>query len=237
MLVTKKLVCHLSVAVVALLAASRVAGAQDADNSGAAAFTVFFRGSAVGTERVVLTRTTGSWQIASTGSLAPPFDLVTTRFQMSYGADWQPQDLLIEGRMRGQPFRLATTFGITTASNEATQNSERASSTHQISSRAVILPNSFLGLRGAPPRVWPSRHRRAASGLCPPMPKCESRWSGDAATDRQPEASIELREFVLTFSGPSGPVPVEIWVDSRQRGARVSLPARRSLPFGAISRR
>jgi len=187
---------------------------------------VFFRGSVVGTERVVLTRSAGRWQIESTGSLGPPFDLVTTKFQMDYGADWQPQQLLIDGRLRGIAIRLSTTFGITTASNEALQSTERASNTHQISPRSVVLPNGhFAAYEALAARLAP-----LATGAQLPVyvaPEGEVSATVERVTPRRivsPEGTLELREFVLTFSGSTGPVPVEVWVDSRQRLARVSLP-------------
>src|SRR5262245_51009337 len=144
MLVTKRLACHLSVALVALLATTGHARSQDADTAGSASFAVFFRGSQVGIERVSVSRPPNGWQISATGNLGPPFDLVTTRFEMSYGADWQPQQLLIEGRLRGQGMKLTTSFGVTTATNDAVTNTERASNSQQITPRSVVLPNSFF---------------------------------------------------------------------------------------------
>lgn len=188
---------------------------------------MFVRGSQVGSERVVLSRSGTGWRISATGNLAAPFDLVTTKFEMNYAADWQPLQLEIEGRLHGQAIGLTTSFGVTTATNEAVQNGQRSANSHQVSPRAVVLPNSFFGSYEA----LAMRLATAAPGTRLPVyvaPDAEVSAVVDRVTPRRmamPEGTLEFREFAMTMTGPSGPMPVEVWTDSRQRLARISLPA------------
>ncbi|MEO8071015.1 MAG: hypothetical protein ABI652_06405, partial [Acidobacteriota bacterium] len=121
-----------------------LASATSAQQTYSATFVVLLRGSRVGTESMSVARTGGGWQITSTGRLLAPFDLSTSRFEMRYAADWQPQQLTIEAVLRGQPSTLTTTFGLTTATNDLAQGAQRATNVHQLSARAVVLPANFF---------------------------------------------------------------------------------------------
>ena len=106
---------------------------------------VLVRGVRIGTETVDVAKTDTGWLISATGSLRAPFDLVTTKFEMSYGNDWQPRQLSIEGLLAGQLLMLNTTFGVTTATSEVMQGGQRGTVSKQVSPRAVVLPSSFFG--------------------------------------------------------------------------------------------
>ena len=85
-----------AVAVTALASAAAVPAHAPigAQSSGLSTFVVLLRGVRVGTETVDVARTDSGWLISATGPLRAPFDLVTTKFEMSYGADWQPRQLV-----------------------------------------------------------------------------------------------------------------------------------------------
>lgn len=180
----------------------------------------------MGSQNVTVSRSGNGWLISAVGRLDAPFDLVTTKFEMTYGNDWQPQLLAIEGRLRGQSIALGTSFGLTTATNDFVQNGERGSNTHQIPPRAVILPNSFFGAYEA----LAIRLGTAATGTRIPAyvpPDAEATAVVDRLTTRRiltPEGAVDIREFALTLTGPAGPIPLEVWVDARQRLARIVLP-------------
>ena len=61
---------------------------------------VTYAGVRVGTERVTVSRPSGGFRIAMTGQIGPPFDLLTTKFDLTYAADWHPQQLTVEGALR-----------------------------------------------------------------------------------------------------------------------------------------
>src|SRR5689334_6890064 len=201
---TKRLACHLSVAILLLLAAT--SDAQTPATDGSTEFTVFFRGSPVGRERVTVTREGSGWHISLVSSLGPPFGLVADKFELGYGADWQPQSLQVEGTLRGQSIGLSTTFSATTASNDVMHGAERASNTQPISARTIVLPNSFFGAYEA----LAARLETAAPGNEFPVyvpPEAEVKATIDRVTPRRlstPDGAVELRDFSVTLSGQSG---------------------------------
>jgi pimeloyl-ACP methyl ester carboxylesterase len=224
---TRRSIRHLSVAILGatIAAAGGVAG-QTTDPTGTASFTILLRGARIGAEQVSLSRTGNGWLVSATGHLQPPFDLTTTKFEAAYGADWQPQQLVVEGLLHGQPLRLATTFGLTTATNDLTQGLQHASSTQQISPRAVVLPaNTFAAYEALAQRL-----ATATVGTRIPLyivPDTEVATTVDSIAPARlslPEGTADLRVFGLTVANPAGAVPLQLWIDGRNRLARLTLP-------------
>lgn len=210
-----------------LLGAGGTAAAQaPADNTGTANFAVFIRGTRIGAQTVTLSRNSGGWTISSTGQLGAPFDLVTTKFEMRYSGDWHPQQLQLEGTLRGQPLGLSTSFGLTTATSDMVQGAQRGSATHQISPRTVVLPSSLFVAYEA----LAAQLATATPGARFPVylaPEGESTITVDRITPRRivgGEGAIDVREFALKLSTTSGPSPIEIWTDAGNRLARLVLP-------------
>src|SRR5262245_7887785 len=145
MSVTRGLVRHLSVAVLGLTTlAARPADAQTPPSSGPARFTIVLKGVRIGSETVDVSRTSTAIKITASGQILAPFDLTTNRFEMTYSADWQPQQLAIEGQLRGQILTLSTTFGLTTATSDMLQGTQRGSVTQPVTPRSVVIPNNFF---------------------------------------------------------------------------------------------
>ena len=69
--------------------------------------------------------------------------MTVNRFEVKYTNDWQPTELHIEATQSGRQISLATSFGMTTAINEITQNGTTTSKTDQVSARTIVLPNNF----------------------------------------------------------------------------------------------
>ncbi|HEX7780897.1 MAG TPA: alpha/beta fold hydrolase [Vicinamibacterales bacterium] len=231
MSVIRGLVRHLSVA---LLGASMVAAlkttpveSQAAQTGNESRFLVMFQGIRIGAETVAVTRTDAGWVISSTGQIAPPLDLTTTRFEATYGPDWQPQRLAIEGLLRGQLITLSTVFQPTSATSDVLQAGQRATITHKVSPRTVVLPNNFFGAYEA----LAAQLSSAAVGTKFPVyvaPQSEVTVAVDATRPRRivtANGPVDLQQFDLTFSNPSGPLKAEIWIDARHRFARLVLPA------------
>ena len=114
---------------------------------GTAEFTLFISGSRVGIERVRVARAGTTWIISSTALFGPPLNMTVNRFELKYTADWQPIELHVEATQTTtqgtRALGLATSFGMTTAINEITQNGVTSSKTDQISARTIVLPNNF----------------------------------------------------------------------------------------------
>jgi pimeloyl-ACP methyl ester carboxylesterase len=188
---------------------------------------VLFQGLRIGTETVEITRSESGWVISSTGQIAPPLDLTTTRFEATYAPDWQPQKLAIEGLLRGQLITLSTVFQPTSATSDIFQGGQRLSVTHTVSPRTIALPNNFFGAYEA----LAAQLASATVGAKFPVyvaPQAEVTVTVDAIGQRRVvtvDGGIELRQFDLTFTNPSGPIKAEMWIDARDRFARLTLPA------------
>src|SRR6187402_3126944 len=112
---------------------------------GEAVFGIYVRGTQIGREQVTLTRTASGWIITSTGQTGAPIDFTITRFEMKYGADWQPLEMKLEARSRNIPVSAATSYGMTTAINEVTQAGKTVSKEDQISAGTIVMPNNVFG--------------------------------------------------------------------------------------------
>jgi hypothetical protein len=214
--------------IVVLAFGTRVFGVQQAgETSDVMQLLVLFRGQSIGGEVVTTTNTAGGWVISETGDVQPPFQLVTTKFELSYTADWQPKQLTLEGTRAGQLLTMTTTFNGSTAVSNVMQGGQPVSVSHAVSPRTIVLPNGIY----APYVALAARLGNAAIGTKLPIyvaPQAEITASVDRITPHRLTTNagpLELRQFDLTFSNPSGPLAVEVWLDARNRLARVAIPA------------
>jgi pimeloyl-ACP methyl ester carboxylesterase len=217
---------HLSVAVLAATTTAWTPTAQSADPVGSATFVILMSGVRIGTESLAVSRTSAGWTVSGAGRLQPPVDLTTDRFEIAFGADWQPQQLTVEASFRGQPHTMSTSFGVTTATSEVRRGAQRGSATHQISPRAVVLPNDFF----AAYELLALRLSVSPAGTRIPIyiPAVgETTITVNEAAARRvslTDRALDLREYVLTVATASGARPVELWVDARGRLARLVMP-------------
>jgi hypothetical protein len=209
-----------------MLLTSALAGVGRGQADDASHFVVMLRGTTIGFEDVRLARTANGWLISSSGRQNVPFEFVINRFEMAYAPDWQPQTLGIEGTTRGQLITLGTTFGLTTAVSDMMQGGQKGTVTHQVSPRTVVLPNNYFGAYEA----LAARLGAAEVGARFPIyiaPQAEITATVDRIGDRRmvgPNGALQFRQFDLTFTNPSGPVAIEIWIDARNRFARLVIP-------------
>jgi pimeloyl-ACP methyl ester carboxylesterase len=208
------------------VALATAASAQEPGFAGTSNFTILIGGSRAGTATTSVSHAATGWLITSTGRLLPPVDLVTTRFEVTYDADWQPRQLTIEALQHGQPLQLSTSFGLTTATADLTRNGQHASATQQIAPRAVVIAEDYFGAYEA----LAARLAGVEAGGQLPVylaPRGEGAARVLRVTPRhidRPEGDLDLREYVVTISGGAAPLPVELWIDGRNRLARLSLP-------------
>jgi pimeloyl-ACP methyl ester carboxylesterase len=194
---------------------------------GTSRFIVLLRGVRIGSEEVDVTRPGGGLKISSSNQLAPPFDLITHKFEMTYTADGQPQSLSIEATMSGQPLMLSTSFGLTTASSDMLQGQRRGSATHPITPRTVVLPRNTFGAY----EILAARVAALTAGARVPLylaPEGEVHATIDRVSERRvsgPAGQTTLRQVDFTVAQPQRPTPIEIWVDDRGRLARLSIPS------------
>ncbi len=215
---------YCTVAVLVVLTAARAsAQAPAAPVAGEASFTIFMRGTDAGRVQVKVSNVGGNWRITSTGRVG---DFAINRFEVTYTGDWQPVDMLIEAMQGQRPLRVATSFGVTTAINEITQNGTTTSKTDQVSARTVVLPNGFF----AGYEALAARLSTVKAGAELPIyvaPQAEVKMTVNGVTNepvQTPSGIIPTRRYDVTFHNIGADVASTISVDARSRFARMEIP-------------
>jgi pimeloyl-ACP methyl ester carboxylesterase len=193
---------------------------------GEATFSVFIGGREIGREQVNLSRVGTDWIITATSRIGPPVDVTVNRFEMKYTADWHPVELRAEGQMRQASVAIATSFGLTTAVNEITQNGVTNSKTDQISAHTVVMPNNFFAAYEA----LAARLRGTTAGAeltAYVAPQAEIKMTVRSVTRGQfqtPGGVVQTDRYTLTFHNPGGELQADVSVDDRGRFARLDIP-------------
>ncbi len=200
---------------------------------GSAEFTLFISGSRVGFERVRVARAGTTWVISSTALYGPPLNITLNRFELKYTADWQPIEMQVEATQTtpqgSRTLGLATSFGVTTAINEITQNGVTGSKTDQISARTIVLPNNFY----AAYEGLAARLASAQPGAELPVyvaPQSEIKVVVKAIALEQistPSGPINSRRYSLALNNPDGVLEASVTIDARGRLVRLEIPTAR----------
>jgi pimeloyl-ACP methyl ester carboxylesterase len=190
---------------------------------GATGFTIFLRGADVGREQVNVTRSGSQWIITSTGRIG---DLVINRLELKYAADWQPIELQFEFTQADKKLQLATSFAMTSAINEISQNGVTNSKTDQITVRTVVLPGStFAGYEALAARLG----RVTALGAEIPVymaPDREIKLVVRSFADEDiqtPSGMVKTRKFTLDVPSASPPTQMTVTIDESARLARLEM--------------
>jgi pimeloyl-ACP methyl ester carboxylesterase len=190
-------------------------------------FTLFLSGTRAGTERVRMARAGSTWIISSTGQFGAPLNITINRFEMKYTADWQPIELHIEAAQAGRPYALATSFGMTTAINEITQNGTTTSKTDQVSVRTIVLPNSFYaGYEALAARLADAQPGTELHAYVVPQSEVGLTVKSVAAEELpSPAGILAVRRYEITFHNPAGPLAASVTIDDRARLVRFDVPS------------
>lgn len=215
-------------AVLAVATAASAQSAPPAPAPGDAAFGIFLRGTQIGREQVTLARIGSGWIITSTGRTEAPVDFTIVRFEMKYAPDWQPLEMRLEARLKNAPAAVATSFTVTTAINEITQNGRTVSKEDQISAGTAVLPNNVFGSYEA----LAARLSVAAAGSEIPVyiaPQAQVKVTVGAISEQTltgPAGAVPTRRFTLSFQNPDKSVVEAVAViDQRLRLVRFEIPA------------
>jgi len=192
--------------------------------TGDSSLTIFLRGVEVGRMQSNLTRADSTWVLTSSGRFG---DLVLNRFELKYDADWQPLGLRLEVTQGQRPTIISTSFGLTTAVNEITQNGATSSKTDQISARTVVLPNNFYAAYEAlAARLATSSPGTEIPIYVPPQGEVKI-----TVKDVSPETiqtsgtTVSLRKFTVVLHNVGADLDATIAIDARNRFARLEIPA------------
>ena len=220
---------YCTAACLAALALGTTGIAQQATgpSPGEATYSIFLAGKQIGREDVNLSRVGSDWVITATSRIAAPIDVSVNRFELKYSADWQPIELKLDARMRNGLIGLSTSFGLTTAVNEITQNGVTNAKTDQISARTVVIPNNFY----APYEALAARVKGLPVGAELPVyiaPEGEIKVTvGDVTTGQfqTPAGTVTTSRYSLTFKNTNGDLQAELSVDGKGRFARFEIPS------------
>jgi pimeloyl-ACP methyl ester carboxylesterase len=195
---------------------------------GEATYAIFVRGVDVGREQVNVSRSGSQWIVTSTGRLG---DITLNRLELKYSADWQPVEFQLEltqaGKDGAKKLQVATSFGVTTAINEITQNGVTNSKTDQISARTIVLPsNSFAGYEVLAARVSGAKPGTEIQTYVPPNGEVKVAVKSIVAEDvRTPAGIVKTRKYVLEVYNAATPFPMTLTIDDNQRLARLEVPS------------
>jgi len=191
---------------------------------GEATFNIFIRGRDVGREQVSVQRSGSNWIITSTGRVG---DLIVNRFELKYTVDWQPVDLRIEATQGDRKMQLATSFGVTTAINEITNNGVTNAKTDQVSARTIVLPNNFYAAyEGLAARLAGAQLGAEFPVYVAPQTEVKLIVTGAEAEQVQtPSGTVVTRRYSVRVHNPSGVMEAIVSVDDKARFARLDIPA------------
>jgi pimeloyl-ACP methyl ester carboxylesterase len=210
-----------------LIAAGQPAPPPAQPEPGEAVFAIYLGGSQIGREQWTLTRNQNGWIIASNGRSAPPLDFTISRFEMKYGADWQPLEMRLEARVRNQGVVIGTSFTMTNAINEILQNNVTGSKTDQVSARTIVLPNNvFASYEALAARLWDTPAGAELPAYVVPAAEIKVKVvSVTPQTLEGPNGTIKTRKFDLSLQSPDRPVAAVAIVDERHRLVRYEIPS------------
>jgi pimeloyl-ACP methyl ester carboxylesterase len=216
-----------ALAAVLVLVMAAPARAQRTDPApGDAVFAIFLRGTQIGREQWTLAKIDSGWVISSSGRTAPPLDFTVNRFEVKYAPDWQPLEMALEARLRNQSVIVRTSFAMTRAINEITQNNVTGSKEDEVSVRTIVIPNNvFAGYEALGVRLWSAQVNSELPVYVVPAGEMKIKVNEiTAETLKGPAGSVATRRFDITLENADHPTKAFAVVDERLRLVRFEIP-------------
>jgi pimeloyl-ACP methyl ester carboxylesterase len=203
-----------------VLAVSSTASAQEN-------FTVFFRGTAIGSEQIGLARAPEGWTITSTGRVGAPLDIVTRRLEMQYDPEWKPRQLSIDGTVQGQPITVRTWIEGTTATTHVAQGAQANDKTDTIAADTLILPSPFWApFTAVSMRLKDANAGATLHGYVPGQTNLDVKVGESSSEQIQTVAGLVVaRRTPIALATANGSLDAEVWGDSNGRLLRLTIPA------------
>jgi pimeloyl-ACP methyl ester carboxylesterase len=211
----------------ALGASAQPPPAQAPQVSRTSTFTIFLRGTPIGSEQIALTRSATGWSIVGSGRLGAPLDVVVRRVEVRYTPEWRPLDMSLDATVRGQAQTLHTIVeGTTATTNVVVDGRPATQKTDTIDPAAVlILPTPFF----APYEALAARFRNAAPGTeipvysAPQMSFVVRAGESSSQQIQTTERTVAARRLRVTLMTPGIPIDADIWTDDAGRMIRLSI--------------
>lgn len=219
----------MSVALILLLTTASTAGAQTGTDQklGPSTFNVFVGSTLAGIERVNLDRSVSGWIITSSGQLSPPIELLNRTLEVEYDHDWEPRQLVMDGRRQDEDFSVRTSFSDGLATNRIRDGDRIEELEEPVRANSVILPDYFFGSYEA----LAIRLATAAEGDRIPVYNA-LHGAGNAIVLETIRQRLEIAQtpqnidvYQLAVEHAERTLNVELWVDEDKRLLRVKLPS------------
>jgi hypothetical protein len=228
-MVMRVLHCTVGLLVLALVSAAAAQAPPPAPRQASpdvTRFTVFLKGTPVGTVEVSVERGAEGVVISGTSRLGPPLALVVRNVEIRYDPDWKPIEYVLDAVVRDQTTRVRTTFAGGTAASDITQMDKSAKKTDAVAADTIVLPNAFYGAYEAlAARLASAKAGTELRGYV--VPQGEVAIKVIAVTDERIEApgrSVATRHYRASFGSPVGPTEIDLWSDLSGRLVRFSVP-------------
>jgi pimeloyl-ACP methyl ester carboxylesterase len=217
-----------AVAVASTASAQPVPAPPPLQAAGATSFTIFLRGTPIGSEQIALNRVADGWTIVSSGRLGAPIDAVARRVQVRYTPEWRPLELTLDATVRGQSHTVRTIVEGTTAKSEVTVAGQAQQKTDTIDPNALLLlPNSFMG----PFEALAARLKTAAPGSDIPVylvPQVPATFRVGESSPQQIQTAgrmVSARRTRISLTQPGAQLDADMWTDDTGRMIRFSVPS------------
>lgn len=192
-----------------------------------AGFTVFVRGTRIGSESLSVERVQDGWLLSGTSRLEVPIDLTLRQAEIRYDVELRPQSFRLLGQVKGQAIDLTTSFDGTTAVTSYPEAGETRELRVAVAADTLVLPNNFFGAYAALGaklvRSQPGAQLRVFVAPQAEIPVVFK----DVVTERMQTASrtFVVRRHKVSFQNPGGVVEAEIETEEDGKLVRVAIPA------------
>ena len=195
--------------------------------SRATGYTIFLRGTPLGSESVTVSTSQEGTTITTQGRLTAPLDLTIRSAEFKYRPDWSPVSFLLDATANGANLQLKTSFAGTTASTEGTQGGQPVAVTHTVVPRTLIHANGVFSSYVALARRLVDTEEGAEYRVYV-VPQTEI---GVRVTTVRRErmqigtAFLDVRRYELVYSNPGGDLAVALTAADDGTLIRVNVPS------------
>jgi hypothetical protein len=192
-----------------------------------AEFSVYQRGTLVGTTTVVVTRESDGWHLQGTGELKGDFQLTMPQLDIRYDDAWRPRIMTMELVAKDDRAVVHVAFGLSdgTTRTDVVRPGNATWGSNQVSADALPLPDLVFGayeaLAGRLASAAPGQELRVFVA-----PRFETAMTVDGVVDEDVPTTggaLATRRWRVTLRRPEGPSPMEIWV-AGGRMVRLDVP-------------
>ena len=208
------------------LAAPARAQAPAAAGAGPTGYTIFLRGTAIGSENVTVRSDAGGLSVVTEGRVSAPLDLTIRRAEFNYGPDWTPISFTLDANAGGEEVFLRTTVKDGNAVTEGAQGARKVSVTHPVGPQAILHANGIFGSYVALARRLAGTPAGSELRLYV-VPQAEIPVRVSTVADERMQIGadfVDVRRYELVFTNPGGELTAHLTTERQGRLVGVSIP-------------